>query len=120
MSSNTATINSLFKKLHVVYLRRWIDFIGTAPIEAVKAEWETELAEFSHAHIADALVRMRGRYKEWPPSLYQFRDLCIEARAVERGAQPKLMPPKVSPPPGVWEKVRAAIKKLDATPGAKE
>ena len=115
MDTSKGMIVALFRKFHAIYLRRWLDMIGEAPIEVVMAEWEAEIGVFTRGQVAYALQGLKGRYKEWPPTLYQFRDLCVEARAIERSNQAKLLPPRQRVPQEIIDRMRSVIGKMNAT-----
>lgn len=81
MSTHSSGIKDLFRKLSVAYGRRFSEnIIAGNPIETVASEWESELKGFSDSDVREAVTMLKTSYKEYPPTLYQFIDLCASAR----------------------------------------
>ena len=86
MSLPAAWVDRIFEKLALVYgqsfLRRWdgLDLV------AVKADWAHELRGFAQAPnaIAHGLAHLPSEGP--PPTVLQFRQLCVRAPLVEREA----------------------------------
>jgi hypothetical protein len=46
----------------------------------VRAVWADELGRYEASDIKDALDALRTSYVDWPPTLYQFSDLCAAGK----------------------------------------
>ena len=72
------------------------------PLE-VRRVWGEELGKFTPADIRGGLDALPQSYTDWPPTLYQFADLCRDAqrrrvqtaRALEYKGERQPMPDKV-------------------------
>ena len=86
MSLPAAWVDRIFEKLTLVYgqsfLRRW-DGLDLA---AVKADWAHELRGFAQAPNAIAHGLAHLPTEGPPPTVLQFRQLCVRAPMVERVA----------------------------------
>jgi hypothetical protein len=114
--SSTTLINALFQKLSVVYLRKFQESMDGVPLDAVKQEWAGELGEFTRPQIVAALAKLKVRYPTWPPTLYEFRNLCVEARSVQRDNTLKLAPPRQTMPQELRDRLRAIVGSMNITP----
>ena len=70
---------------------------GTADESDLVETWRDELGPYEGSDIKTALETMRHAYKEFPPTLYQFSDLCRDALRRRTTATPMLARPKDGP-----------------------
>jgi len=71
----------------------------------VRQVWGEELRTFHKDDLRSALDALRQSYKEWPPTLYQFADLCRDS--ARRRAQMLALPNKVREP--IPDAIRARL-----------
>lgn len=50
-------------------------------LDEVKAYWAQELAHLTRDELARGFESMRGKHPSWPPTLYDFIDLCRPAQS---------------------------------------
>ena len=74
----------------------------------VKALWAAELGQFTAAEIKAALVALPGKHPSWPPTLYEFIDLCP---IVRREMQQLPAPRKVGERPQL-KRIAGAVGKV--------
>ena len=74
--------------------------------------WADELSRYQGEDIRDALEAIRHSYKDFPPTLYQFADLCRDA-ATKRKQTVLSLPNKVRDPmpEEIKEKLAAFLRK---------
>lgn len=82
---------------------------GTEPEDLTRA-WAEELCGYEGSDIRMALEAMRFAFVEWPPSLFQFADLCRDARL--RRLQTTRVLKDLSPKHEIDAKVLAEINQL--------
>ena len=86
MSLPAAWVDRIFEKLTLVYgqafLRRW----DGLDLTAVKADWAHELRGFAQAPNAVAHGLAHLPTEGQPPTVLQFRQLCVRAAVVDRAA----------------------------------
>lgn len=73
--------------------------------------WGEYLGGFEQEDIREALGAMPMSYKDFPPTLPQFGDLCMDAKRRRMSAFPKLVPPKTDMPEGVRAQLHAFVRK---------
>jgi hypothetical protein len=83
-------VAALFRRFRVIYGSR-LDtmWVGTKQDE-LTAAWAAELGPFEAADIKLALEALRHSNPEFPPSLFEFRNLCKEAMRSRIQTVPKL------------------------------
>jgi hypothetical protein len=91
----TQPIDRLFERLSMTYGIAWDNSIGTAPLNEIKSFWLHELSGFMQSKEAmQAISWALNHLPERPPNLVQFKNLCLQAPAVER---PQLPAPPADP-----------------------
>jgi hypothetical protein len=91
-----AWIERLFERLFMIYGTDKMQGLWRGQEMAdVKKYWAAELAGFSGDELRDGFSKLRREHPEWPPTLYQFVDLCRAAVKLE--AHKALPWPKVDP-----------------------
>lgn len=106
---------AILQKLLVVYGKKFLDSTEMIPTKLLQAEWTNELDGFSDDDIAKALSMLRDRHQDYPPTLYQFRALCVEARRSKVISTTRL-PSKGEPPdPKVWAAIKSWVEKINVT-----
>lgn len=76
MSLPPEWIDRLFERLWAVYGTKFSDFWKGQELQSVKDMWAREMAGFTAEEIRAGLRAMRRSNPAWPPSLYEFLDLC--------------------------------------------
>ena len=102
-------IQRLFLRLQTAYGNRLATVYGDVPAADVMDAWATELGGFEVADIRHALDAMRRAYVDYPPTLFQFANLCHDARNIRQQNSAKLYPPRTAPAPEVWSRIRAQV-----------
>ena len=83
---HTELVRRLFHRFRLVYGSKVEQmWIGTTPDDVVGV-WAEELAAYTPIEMKDALDAMRYACPEWPPTAYQFANLCKEAARGRRSA----------------------------------
>jgi hypothetical protein len=100
-------IARLFLRFRAIYGNRTDTAYGTADPDELIRVWAEELGRFTGPDIAAAIETMKTAYKEFPPTLPQFEDLCADSRARRVQASTKLAAPLEPPPPGAFEQLHA-------------
>lgn len=79
------------------------------PADELCAAWAIELGRFDGEDIRRALEAMRFAYKQFPPTLYEFADLCRDASRMRAQTVRRIDPP----PSGIANaEVLAAVHRL--------
>ncbi len=73
-------IQRLFSRFQAAYGNRMEAMWKNADPAEVRRAWDEELSVFPADDVIEALDAMRRAYTDWPPTLYQFADLCRDAR----------------------------------------
>lgn len=89
------------------------------------ASWATELGAFDGEDIRRALVALRQSHPAFPPTLYEFRQLCQDGMRARIGNQRRLPAPRGEIDPRVRERIsqmarsmrRRAPASLERQPG---
>ncbi len=71
--------------------------------------WAETLAGYRGEDLRDALDAMRSHYLDYPPTLYQFADLCRDARLRRAQKAVALPPPRTRMPAHIAEQLREFI-----------
>ncbi len=69
--------------------------------------WGEALGLFDASDIKEALALMQAGYKEFPPTLPQFVDLCTDAKRRRMQTAPKLDGPRIPMPDHVRQQLTA-------------
>ncbi len=72
----SAWIDRLFARLDSLYGNRFRDMWKGSDVADVKAIWGAELVGYTAEEIRRGLESLRGKHPSWPPTLYEFTDLC--------------------------------------------
>jgi len=73
----SAWIDRLFERLAVAYgTEKFTAIWRGQDIDRVKAVWAAELGKFTAAELRAALVALPNKHPSWPPTLYEFVELC--------------------------------------------
>lgn len=83
----------------------WAD----ADPDELLAVWAERLAGFTGPDIGEALEDAPRHYRDFPPTLPQFRDLCDAARSRRLHTVTALPPARTAMPEHVREKLREFI-----------
>jgi len=75
----SAWIDRLFSRLALTYGNKFADMWRGQDVESVKQMWANEMAGFTADEIRLALETLRTSNPAWPPTLYEFMDLCRPA-----------------------------------------
>lgn len=100
----SATVDGIFAKLHVRYGAAWAAKWNGIPIELVKADWSDELGGLSIQRLTHGLLHL----PEFPPTVQQFRLLCLS----QHEPAPPALPPARGPIPA---RVAAELERLAKT-----
>lgn len=99
-------VDSLFARLQVRYGAAWNRMWEGIDIAAVKADWAEELGGF-HKN-PDAIKRALEQLPaNWPPTVAQFKALCIGREGDIEQEQPRLPAPPADP-----ERVKALVAEI--------
>ena len=98
----------------MVYGNRLFSNFDGVPMEEVKVEWARELGRFSGDHLRIALDSLRHAHPSFPPTLYEFEALCVDATRAQAATVTKLPGPKTEMPAHIREQLRAFVKKVKA------
>lgn len=70
---NTRLLDRLWTRMSEIYGHRWVSSFGAAPSDT----WARGLAGFTGEKLARGLNACMASCDPWPPTLTQFRDLCL-------------------------------------------
>lgn len=71
----------IFAYLQAKYTHKWSSQVPDAEMmELMKACWAEDLRGLPNEAIRQALVSCTREYPEWPPTVGQFRELCMVGR----------------------------------------
>lgn len=71
-------VDRLFMVLSANFAHRWSSaFPNDAAISVAKAEWGKRLAGLTNEQISRGLDVLAESGKEWPPSIPEFRGMCL-------------------------------------------
>ncbi len=76
--SSVRWVDRLHERLAVRYGSAWLRMWDGVPVEAVKADWQRELAEI-FARNPKAIAHALDHLPEFPPNVEKFKALCIGA-----------------------------------------
>lgn len=97
-------LKRLWKRMTEIYGHRWLSSYGLTPNDS----WRRGLAGITGQQIANGLSRMLEQGSDWPPTLPQFRALCV--KDPDAPLAPYHRPaPKLLGAPRNPEKARAAL-----------
>lgn len=71
-----AWIDRLFARLAAVYGNKFADMWANQDVGDVKAFWAREMSGYTADEIRTGIESLRVAHATWPPSLYEFMDLC--------------------------------------------
>lgn len=89
---------------------------GSAKPAEVQSTWADELGQYEGDDIFAALKAMREAYKEYPPTLFQFADLCRDARRRRVASTPKIEGPREAMPPEYAQRIRELVSHFKPRP----
>lgn len=84
---------------------------GDVPQAEVIPVWADELGRYSAEDVKDALEVLPKAYQHYPPTLYEFADLCSDAKKRRAQTVPKLTAPRTEMPDKVRQQLRAFVEK---------
>lgn len=84
----------LFSRLQAIYGNRVTTMWGEADPNEVRRVWADELGLYAVEDLRAALDACRFAYKDYPPTLFQFSDLCRDAMRRRFQATTKIDYPK--------------------------
>ena len=96
----------LFSRFQAVYGNRVQTMWKDADPSEVRQVWADELGHYEGEDIRRALEAMGQFYKDYPPTLYQFADLCRDARKRRADEAVKLEGPRLPMPEAVRAQLR--------------
>lgn len=99
-----AVMARLWERMTEIYGHRWISAYG----EAVNESWRRGLQGVSVEQIGRGLERLLEQGREWPPTLPEFRALCLKDPAAPIAPYHKPAPRLLEAPRNP-EKARAAL-----------
>jgi hypothetical protein len=76
-SSGKENIAKLFDRFIAIWGDKWSRTISSYGIHTLSKEWIGELNEYTWEILEVACEKARSRF-DWPPSIKEFKDLCIE------------------------------------------
>lgn len=82
---------------------------ANADPDDLRRVWGEALGGFEPEDIRDALGAMPLSFKEFPPTLPQFADLCADAKRRRMQTAPKLDGPRIPMPEHVREQLAAFL-----------
>lgn len=110
-------VSRLFLRFQAIYGNRLTTMWGDADPDEVKTAWGIELGCFEADDIKWALECLKTTYLDFPPTLYQFRALCVSGRSVREQRTRRLnAPPAAPPPPEVLAKIHQLVSKMNVAP----
>ncbi len=74
-----AWIERLFARLAMTYGNKFADMWAGQDVASVRQMWASEMTGYTADEIRGGLERMRSKHPSWPPSCYEFMDLCRPA-----------------------------------------
>lgn len=72
----SAWIERLFVRLAAIYGNKFGDMWAGQDVAGVREMWASEMRGLSVDEIRKGLERIRSKHPSWPPSLYEFMELC--------------------------------------------
>lgn len=84
MALHRRFVDEIHARLLVRYGSKWLNLWAGVPEEAIKADWSEQLAAVSPAGVRFALDNLPDEY---PPTVGQFRALCLTQQRPELQAQ---------------------------------
>ena len=75
----SAWIERLFARLAMTYGNKFADMWAGQDVASVRQMWASEMTGYTADEIRGGLERMRSKHPSWPPSCYEFMDLCRPA-----------------------------------------
>ena len=76
-------IERIFVRLQATYGNKFAEMWKGQDMRDVMALWASELARYRGTDISGAFDRMAREHPSWPPTLYEFADLCKAAAKPE-------------------------------------
>lgn len=99
----------LFSRFQAIYGNKTATMWGRADPREVQSTWAEELGRYGAEDLRMALAACRFAYKEYPPTLFQFADLCLDAKRRREASVPKI---ELKPDPDGRAKIAAAVHEL--------
>jgi hypothetical protein len=101
-------MDRLFDRLAMIYgLPKVREMWRDQDIAAVKRFWAQQLAGFNGEQLHFGFDQLRKTHPTWPPTLFEFADLCKAARAPDQPALPA--PPRTGAESEQVARLKAAI-----------
>lgn len=99
-------ISRLFTRLQAIYGNRVSTMWGAADPQEVRTVWAERLGPFAQ-DIGPALEAMERSYRDYPPTLPQFTELCRDARKRRIGTTLRLNAPLTPMPDKIRQQLEA-------------
>lgn len=77
----SAWIERLFARLAAIYGNKFSDMWAGQSIASVRDMWAAEMSGLTASQIRAGLMQLRSKHPTWPPTLYEFMDLCKPSAA---------------------------------------
>lgn len=103
IAPSDTTMRTLWIRMVEFYGHKWLSAYGEKIEDGAGSTWQRGLAGVSPAQVADGLRACLSREDPWPPTLPEFRRLCLP-------------PASAQPSPDAWKSARADPAKM---PGPK-
>jgi len=98
--------------LQSLYGNRMDQMWGQADPADLRQAWAEELGGYSGEDIGSALADLRAAHPDYPPTLYQFANLCRDARARRTQTVVKIAVPRTPMPEDVRRKLAEFTKRV--------
>jgi len=107
-------IARLFSRFQAIYGNRVGTMWGEADPSEVRQVWADALGRFSADDLRSALDAVMPAYPDYPPTLPQFVNLCMDSRRKRAQEAPKLPGPRGDMPPHIQTQLRAILARWQA------
>jgi hypothetical protein len=105
-------VRQIFRRFRVIYGSRLDSMWSGADANDLTQAWAVELAAYEGVDIKAAIEGLRdSNFVEWPPTLFQFADLCREARRRRTQTAIAIAGPRTEMPEAVRVKLREFVAK---------
>ena len=107
----SAWVAQLFLRFNAIYGSRTHAMWGDQNPAQLQRVWAEELAAFEGEDLRTALSQLRHSFVDFPPTLFQFADLCADAkrRRLERMKKLEDHAPRPPIPPEIKERLDGFI-----------
>jgi hypothetical protein len=102
----------LFLRFEAIYGNRATTMYANADPNELRQVWGDELGRFTGDDIREALAILPKAYQHYPPTLYEFADLCSDAKRKRSQTVTKLSGPRTEMPEHIREQLRAFVSRM--------